>query len=360
MSDRIIELVCKSGKIKTEIKEEICFLANQLHDLVVEISDEFFDCISGNKTIIHVNCDNVQTQTDLAQSDSSTQTDVFLSDFLDLPQSESLLQRTSFASVVRRPIQRDNDRVVLVQSSSDNPLQPNQLREKLKENVDISTLGIQVRTTRLTRNGVAVSCASPEDANKLSEEINKQKNQFSARQPRLRLPKVIIPSIPNDWDTVDVIDNLVKCNNSIFSKNSDIKHLFKMRRITKFNTVTWVVEVPPHIRRAIYDNGDQLCLGWFSAFVRTFYSFKRCGRCYTYGHSTKDCKDNKFCGRCSSEGHDHVNCESDDYKCVNCVRYNLTCKDPKDHVSPFHPAWSTHCPCFDFQCSLSLSKEEPW
>lgn len=134
-----------------------------------------------------------------------------------------------------------------------------------------------------------------------------------------------------------------------------------MKRVDRNGLASWVAEVSAKLRRNIYDNGDYLSVGWHSVRVRTFYSFKKCGKCCAFGHTTKECKNSQCCAKCSGEHH-RKDCDrnDNDVLCINCVKYNRSCKDRQHHVNSHHPSWWFNCPCNIYQCDLSEAREEPW
>lgn len=95
-----------------------------------------------------------------------------------------------------------------------------------------------------------------------------------------------------------------------------------------------------HATESLIDTMEGLQIKLMSCVMEKFVlpDSIQCYNCSRFGHFADKCKFQSVCAKCASTDHKTTECTSLTYKCINCVRNNLTDTD--------HPAYSHKCPCF--------------
>lgn len=261
-----------------------------------------------------------------------------------------------YSEIIQRPIPRHDDAAVLVYPSKGmEAIEPRKLLEKVKQEVNLKDLKVGVKNTRTVRSGVVITCCTSGGASRLKEKL--QEN-FEVKETTKRKPRIMITRAPLDITAEALRSNIRIFNDhmeeELFSANN-FKPAFQVGKRADRNLCSWVVEVDPRTRKAIAENGDFLSIGWSSHKVRDFYSFRRCYKCWAYGHLAKQCKAEVVCPNCAATGHDSSQCtvRREEFQCINCLKYNRGCHTQESRVDPYHGARDRHCPFFRYQCQLA-------
>ena len=95
--------------------------------------------------------------------------------------------------------------------------------------------------------------------------------------------------------------------------------------------------VSPVLRDGITNFRNKVVIGLSSCKIYDGQQTKRCNNCQHYGHFAKHCPmpETPSCGKCSGD-HRTDSCNSEERKCINCVRKNET-----DNM---HAAFAHKCP----------------
>ncbi|XP_023212218.1 uncharacterized protein LOC111615074 [Centruroides sculpturatus] len=227
--------------------------------------------------------------------------------------------------------------------------------EELKKTIDIKEIKVGVKDMRQIRNGVILRCSSKEGAERLKSEINNS-NKFEAKAPRKLNPRITINKIPFSWKNTYVKKNLMIYNTEL--QDDNFRPLFPINKDEHTELCAWVMELMPSCRRKLKDNGDIISIGWNSSKIRDFYNFKRCNKCFHYGHLGKECNAGIHCPDCSKAGHNARECECElhELQCINCEKYNKSCRREQDKVNTNHRARNRKCPDFKYQCEVAKAR----
>lgn len=97
------------------------------------------------------------------------------------------------------------------------------------------------------------------------------------------------------------------------------------KRVAK--SCNYVIEVPPHDRKALIITKDRVFINWSSCPVRDLTLVTRYFKCQQYGHATKTCQEEaSTCGHCGDAGHTIKDCtkKAEPSKCATCLHFKKT------------------------------------
>lgn len=249
--------------------------------------------------------------------------------------------------------------------AKDNGLEGTFLERAVQEAVDVKTLKIGIKRTKFIDQNKCflVNCLNKDSADKLSEKLNSS-GSFSANRPRKRNPRIFVPAVPVVWTAEELITNIIDQSHvsaDVLNPRTFMpKFRFKPRECEIKSP--YIVEVTPELREYLRSHGDTLCFGWQSVKLRDFFSIRRCTNCWAFNHTRRNCtKTSPICPDCSVEGHTPGKCANIEdekfvYKCVNCVKYNSTCKNFTNRVNPNHSAKDRGCPVYQHQVRIEESR----
>ncbi|KAG7196583.1 hypothetical protein KM043_014480, partial [Ampulex compressa] len=199
---------------------------------------------------------------------------------------------------------------------------------------------IGIKSVRMTRDkGVIIEAIKPEHIKVFTSNGRLQEAGLVASRPTGERPRLIVYDVPSDLKESEVTRSIAAQNSLNLQEDEAVQHmraLFKTGERGK-DTVNWVLEVAPEIRRKILAK-ERVNIGWMSCKVRDHLQVSRCFKCQSYGHIAKHCKAaEEICKQCSKSGHRGSDCPEADKKavCINCK---------KSHREFHHKAGSKKCP----------------
>jgi hypothetical protein len=205
-----------------------------------------------------------------------------------------------------------------------------ELRDALYKTVDPRAHSLKIhRLSKIRQGGVAVELESDDCDGKIPDLFKKV---GIVREPKKKLPKMIIYDIPSTYTEEELKEDIYRQN---FAKQgvtpeeyaNEFKLLFRTGP-TQQNEVQWVVEISGRLRNILKDR--RVFIDWRSCKIQDYVIVVRCFRCQLYGHMSKDCQQEKeFCGHCAEQGHSYRDCKntSKTAQCINCKR----AKQPHSH-----------------------------
>lgn len=196
------------------------------------------------------------------------------------------------------------------------------------------------KSVNIKGGGVLLVLDSEKDKKKIMESDIIKSGKFNVSEPKKKKPKIIIYDVPSDLEDKEVVRDVYLKNYSGKFTESEMtlgfKPLFKVGPKNK-ETVHWVVECEPVVRRALINDG-RVYIELSSCRIRDYIVATRCFHCQQHYHVTKYCKQqNATCAHCSLD-HDVKECPNLNSKpsCANCKRES----------KPFeHKASDPSCPC---------------
>jgi hypothetical protein len=199
--------------------------------------------------------------------------------------------------------------------------QPSDVIEKiLKSKVNPTEIKVGINSVRQLRDGrVVIETSTKKEIEKLEDVIREKCDELDVNIQKLRNPRLVLFSIPEDITLGNVEDTLTCQNPEQDIKAGDIKAKFICK--TKRGTRNLVIEVVSSTRNKMM--AARIRLGWLICRVGDYIVAKRCYRCSGYNHTYRECKGEETCPLCSG-GHRLKECTATkaDYKCVNCTTYN--------------------------------------
>ncbi|XP_023241573.1 uncharacterized protein LOC111639857 [Centruroides sculpturatus] len=166
---------------------------------------------------------------------------------------------------------------------------------------------------------------------------------MTAREPKIRVPKVIIHLVPKEIEKDDIIKYVYQQNEILQGNNTGFEE-FERGFMVRFplgnrnkSTSSWVVDVSPQNRIQLLKLG-KLNLQWVRCPVEDFVPIVQCFNCCRMGHFARDCKqETPTCSQCG-EGHRYRDCPN-----KNTVRMCCNCKRDK-LADTRHNALDRKCP----------------
>lgn len=156
----------------------------------------------------------------------------------------------------------------------------------------------------------------------------------------LRAKKLIISNIEKDYKEDELWDE-IKCTNSGFTENDQIKLMHKKNYKNKWGQTKWayIIQSYPSTYEKLVNR--YVNINFNSRFVKEYINVTRCFNCQSYGHRGAACTSPSICSRCASN-HKTNDCTKklQVFNCVNCVDYN---KKSSNKVPINHPCGSVQC-----------------
>ncbi|CAH1970442.1 unnamed protein product [Acanthoscelides obtectus] len=214
-------------------------------------------------------------------------------------------------------------------------------------------LNVNINKTKLTKNGLMISCNSKKDVETLKDSLKSDLgNKFDVCEPTKMFPRMLIQGVPNDCfknpgpDKLEFVDSFVDdliFNNNLGVNSDDIKIIscYKVK-----NTKNVVIEVVPSVFNLLSSKGF-VFIGWVRCTVRENLYLLRCYKCCKFGHGKKDCRSKDVvCSKCSGF-HEFRDCKADSC-CPNC----------KFHNDRYKTNWCTKHVASDTSCSYYKMKTD--
>ncbi|CAB0017830.1 unnamed protein product [Nesidiocoris tenuis] len=259
----------------------------------------------------------------------------------------------TFAQMVKSEIKRNvsNDRASTILVSNPN-LSPQSTRREVMKAIDPAAQGIKIRAMRTKgKEGVVLATASQEDNVKIQSNVQLRNAGFTVQEsmgdnPRLRVHGVQAELAPEEFVRAAFAQNFQgNWTESMF--RASFKPLFKTGK-RDLDTVIWVVETSPEMRRAVLNQG-RLYIKWDSCWVADFVRVSRCFKCQAFDHVAKFCRGVEICKHCAAEGHKEEACpaKNEPPKCSNCRR----AKEDDGHA-----VTSENCPAYNWAVRKRLRR----
>lgn len=159
----------------------------------------------------------------------------------------------------------------------------------------------------IRNNAIVIECKTKDEHQIFKNQINSKINEFEAKIPLKKKPKIIIYNIPKSVDTQNIIENIVTQNQffniSTNEKNYEQKINYKLSLKSRNKNVRHLVfEIDPEIRKLIM-NQKYLNIEWNRCECADFISITRCTSCLAFGHFKNACKAEVRRSHCSSAQH---------------------------------------------------------
>ncbi|CAA9996801.1 unnamed protein product, partial [Nesidiocoris tenuis] len=173
-------------------------------------------------------------------------------------------------SEIKRNVSNDRASTILVSNPN---LSPQSTWREVMKAIDPAAQGIKIRAMRTKgKEGVVLATASQEDNVKIQSYVQLRNAGFTVQEsmgdnPRLRVHGVQAELAPEEFVCAAFAQNFQgKWTESMF--RASFKPLFKTGK-RDLDTVIWVVETSPEMRRAVLNQG-RLYIKWDSCWVADF------------------------------------------------------------------------------------------
>ena len=192
-------------------------------------------------------------------------------------------------------------------------------------------------------------CETEEECQTVKDLVSTTSVETEVRTARDKRSSITIVGFPREYKKEEIVQLLVLQNGFIkgFANQNKIEEhieIFSVRPLkNKENCYQAFASVSPTLREGFKHFKNKVTIGFTNCKVYDRYHVRRCNICQHFGHYARECPtpDEKACGKCSG-AHQTNDCDSEQLKCVNCVRKNI---EPCDHAA------------FDYRCP-TLKKEQ--
>ena len=228
----------------------------------------------------------------------------------------------------------------------------------IKSKMTTALKDVRVNNAHFHDNGtMIVKVPDQQCYNAAVEKLSNEFSNFTIEAVKKITPKLTVTNIPlhvTDDSFVSEIcdkDPLIKSYIDDSDELTVINSWNIKNRSDKIVARKIAIKCSPRIRNYIMKRCDgyvYINLVRCKTYDRFFVP--QCYHCQRYNHFSKDCpnKDNNpVCGKCSRQ-HDTRNCQSNELKCINCVRYS------ENDAS--HAAFSSVCPSLDKARKLLMAR----
>jgi len=241
-----------------------------------------------------------------------------------------------YASVVREP----KPKRYKMTDMARNPLPSEEIKQLLKTKVNPGEIKVGVNSLKSLHGGVLIETNSIEQIEILGKEIQtKCGGELETHIHRLRKPRVIILNVPEDINTDNIEEAIIRQNPDLNLRKGSI--VPKFTYVTKRMHRNAVVDVGSETRKTLTHR--KIKLGWQICRTADYITATRCFNCSKFNHRTIKCRGEVACPLCAGP-HNLKECKSDPtaYKCTNCETYNR--HNPTKKVSANHSALDKGCP----------------
>lgn len=258
-----------------------------------------------------------------------------------LPNNLEKPQYSSYSDIVKTKQAKNDISPVLLIKTNDNSITNEMVEKEVKSKVTPGSINVNIKNTRLIRDGMLISCENQESLKILKENLHsKIGSKFQISEPDKINPRFLIRNVNKDCveDSKKLIEKIIADNN-LHAQPRDFKYVTKFAYKSVFNVV---LEVIPELFKQIIRN-EFLYIGWTKCFVQEHFSLPRCYKCCKFGHYMDKCRSSSLVCPICSEAHEKKDCKSSIKSCKNCINFNTKYKTnmPTDHT-----ASDVNCGCF--------------
>nr|CAI5832655.1 unnamed protein product [Callosobruchus analis] len=167
--------------------------------------------------------------------------------------------------------------------------------KSLIQHVNLADLKICVNGTKKNRGGAAVYCNSESDLEKLHEVVKSKFVNFDINPARKVNPRLFIKNLSRaDLEDDDSFLKTIASLNDL-EDCSGLKVITKLKRRNEYDLV---LDAPPLVHK-MFTNRSYIRLTWKRCSVFNHTHIVQCYRCSSFGHLSKNCKNEPSCFKCS-------------------------------------------------------------
>jgi hypothetical protein len=219
----------------------------------------------------------------------------------------------------------------------------------------------------ISKGGIVVRCQSQQAVQDIKKMATDKCPALEVFEPKHKKPSIILRGVDSDISKESIVGHIEDGNREIkeyFETNptEHIENHIKVRVVLQMGRHTsatqstsqredqqnkrnnFILEVSPAIRR-ILNRMRSMIIDLHSYRFSEHFSIVRCFKCQRFGHTAKNCREQKIsCGQCCEE-HDTKSCHKpkSEHKCINCIRHN-SAKHVVKKVAVNHTVFNDQCP----------------
>ena len=216
-----------------------------------------------------------------------------------------------------------------------------------REEVEKVIMDHNIPVTQSYQNKVGdyvVVCDTKDKRDELKDLVSSTNQEVVLRTPAEKRHSITIVGLSKQYEKEEVLHMLELQNGFIkgFASKNDLKQHIQIYTVRPLKNNPSVFQVFANISSTLREGftyfKNKVTLGLQSCRIYDQYHIKRCNNCQHFGHYIKECPtpDMHACGICSSTDHQTKDCESQESKCINCIRNKV--------IDCNHYANSLQCP----------------
>ena len=198
---------------------------------------------------------------------------------------------------------------------------PEIIKDLLKSTINPTGIKVGINIFKSLKNGqVPIETSRKEEIEALGKDINvKCGRKLEANIHKLRNPRLVIISIPDDISTGNLEDTLITQNPELNLQKGDIKAKFRYE--TKKHIRNLVIEVGAQTRKQLLQK--KFKLGWLICKIEDYVFANRCFKCSRFNHRFRECIGEETCPLCAGNNKlKECTATPMEHKCINCLTYN--------------------------------------
>jgi len=201
---------------------------------------------------------------------------------------------------------------------SNENLLPDTIQGLLKTKINPTEIKVGINTFKSLKNErVLIETNSKKELEALEKDINaKCEGKLEDTAHKLRNPRLVIISIPEEISIGNVEDTLLAQNTDVNLKQGDIKAKFSYE--TRKHNRNLVMEMSAQTRNLLLHK--KVKLGWQIYKIEAYVVATRCYKCSRFNHRARECRGEEICA--GSHRLKKYTTYRQEYKCINCLSYN--------------------------------------
>ena len=257
-------------------------------------------------------------------------------------------------------VKAPEQKAVLVINKSADPEKDATNKEAVEKIVVENAISV-AKSHKNKEGDLVLVCPTEEARNELRSLVETTNEDIQMNSPKTKQHSITIVGLSKKMSKDELVNRL-SVNEFIktFGIRNKLEHHLKIHVIKPLrnNPTTFqaFASVTPILRSGIREYNDKILIGVTSCKVYDRKETKRCNNCQMYGHFARSCPTptTPKCGKCG-ENHRTDHCQSEDRKCINCVR--------NQNEETNHPVYYHRCPVLvkhieDIQKDLNSKQKE--
>lgn len=216
--------------------------------------------------------------------------------------------------------------------TSKNTLKAEDIKIKIQKNINLTKIKVGVNgVKKIGEQKLLISCQKKEDAEKLTEEINKViGKEILAEEIKKKKPCLMLKRLQCQLTEEEIIDGIVQQNEGLTLEDKNNIKLIKELK-NKYNegkdndTTNYIIETTGKLRKTLLEK-NKVNIKFQRVYIEDCNPLTQCYHCLKFGHTAQRClarTQPPICPHCTKE-HILSKCENKEQPpiCNNCCVQN--------------------------------------